>query len=188
MVGKLVNTLIVFRIIKMLTTPWEKTDAYKLGLITKDGKRTDVDLTTTEQQGAMNLLTKLVFNLKRVIEKVPFGKSKFASYAVAIALLKEHTDMTADQAEELCEKVYSHGKEMGVIDPVQELTESEAVMTLTKGRAYNLRRQLHEQNDTVYPQKAQVLVLAEHSIVFGVHLYVGQIDLQRVLVTEDDVY
>jgi len=37
--SKLINTLIVFRIIRMLTTSFEDTDAFKLGIIDKNGNR-----------------------------------------------------------------------------------------------------------------------------------------------------
>ena len=57
-------------------------------------------------------LHRLVFNLKKIIEKVPFGKSAFASYAVALLLLKENTEMTDEQMEELFENFYRHLKEV----------------------------------------------------------------------------
>ena len=34
-----IDTVIVFRILKKLTTPFDKTPAYKLGLIDKKGKK-----------------------------------------------------------------------------------------------------------------------------------------------------
>lgn len=77
MAGRLINTLIVFRILKMLTTPWEKTDAFKLGLIDKNGNRNKAKrIETTKEKDAMSMLHKLVFNLKRLVQKVPLGKSQ----------------------------------------------------------------------------------------------------------------
>lgn len=187
MAGQLINTLIVFRIIKMLTQKWVDTDAFKLGLIGKDGKKTGKIAKTSDEKSAYSMLHRLVFNLKRIIEKVPFGKSRFASYAVAIALLKEETNLTADQAEELCEKVYRFIKDNGEFD-VDDLTEATQVMTLEVGRNYHLRRQLEEQNGVIYPQKTPLTVIAEHSIVFGVNIYIAQCGVERILVTEDDVY
>ena len=35
----LVDTYLAYKFIKMLATPWKKTDAYKLGIIDKKGKR-----------------------------------------------------------------------------------------------------------------------------------------------------
>ena len=39
MVGRVIDSLIVFRILKMLTTDFKKTPAYKFGFIDKDGNR-----------------------------------------------------------------------------------------------------------------------------------------------------
>jgi len=39
MVNRVVDSLIVFRILKMLTTPFEKQMAYKFGFIDKRGNR-----------------------------------------------------------------------------------------------------------------------------------------------------
>jgi hypothetical protein len=74
----------------MLTTPWKKFDAYKLGIIDDKGKRLkDKPVETKDEKSAHTLLHRLVFNLKRILNKVPFGKTAFASYAVALLLLKE---------------------------------------------------------------------------------------------------
>ena len=66
---------------------------------------------TADEKNSLTPLHRLVFNLKKIIEKVPFGKSAFASYAVALLLLKENTEMTDDQMEELFEKFYRQLKE-----------------------------------------------------------------------------
>jgi len=112
MATRIIDTLIVFRILKMLTTPFEKTQAYKFGFIDKNGKRIthkpdpnnkNVKLenkpSTSAEKASLTPLHRLVFNLKKLIEKIPFGKSAFASYAVALALLKEETRLTEDQAD-----------------------------------------------------------------------------------------
>ncbi len=38
-----------------------------------------------------------MFNIKRILEKVPFGKSRIASYAAALFLLREETGMSEDE-------------------------------------------------------------------------------------------
>ena len=115
---RIIDTLIVFRILKLLTTPFNKQKAYKFGFIDKDGKRikklpdgSDNKPSSKMEKSSYTFLHRLVFNLKRIIEKVPFGKTQFASYAVALAMLKEHCDLTDEQAEELYEKFYRHLKD-----------------------------------------------------------------------------
>lgn len=184
----IIDTLIVFRILKLLTTKWENFKAFELGIIDKKGSRIhSKSIETTEEKNAYDLLHRLVFNLKRLLNKVPFGKTAFASYAVALLLLKEHTELNEDQMEELCEKFYVHLKREGV-DIAELLDESFGIGQLDINNNYNLRRQLKEQNDTIYPEKTEVSILAEHSNVFGILVYVGYIGEDRVLVTADDIF
>lgn len=185
---RIVDTLIVFRILKMLTTSWEKFDAYKLGLIDKKGMRIkDKKAESKQEKASFTLLHRLVFNLKRIVNKVPFGKTAFASYAVALLLLKEETKLDEDQMDELCEKFYRHIKEEGLLHP-DMISESSMVPSLQVGHIYKLKRQLKEQNDTVYLPKTEVQIVQEHSMVFGLKVYVGFIGNDRVLVTGDDLY
>lgn len=84
-----------FRFIKMLTTPWEDTDAFKLGLIDDKGVRNkSKKIKTTEEIDAYSTFMRLVFNVKRLLNKVPGGGSKLASYAAALFLIKETYDMS----------------------------------------------------------------------------------------------
>lgn len=79
-----------FRFVKLLTTPWEETDAYKLGIIDEKGKRDkSVKIDNDEKKSAYTTFIRLVFNIKRLLEKVPGGRSTLASYAAALFLLKE---------------------------------------------------------------------------------------------------
>ena len=36
--GRAIDLFVTYRFIKLLTTPFEKTEAYKLGIIDKDGE------------------------------------------------------------------------------------------------------------------------------------------------------
>ena len=84
-----------FRFIKMLTTPWEDTDAFKLGLIDNNGKRDkSKKISTAEEKDAYSTFMRLVFNVKRLLNKVPGGSSKLASYAAALFLIKEKYEMS----------------------------------------------------------------------------------------------
>jgi hypothetical protein len=81
------------RFLRLLTTPWGKTTAFKLGLIDKNGKILKKP-ETSEEKGAYNVFHKLVYNIKRLINKIPLGKSTLASYAAALFLIKEHTGIS----------------------------------------------------------------------------------------------
>ena len=192
---RIVDTLIVFRMLKMLTTPWEKMQAYKFGFIDNkgtrikkievEGKMVDNKPETSAEKSSLTPLHRVVFNLKKIINKVPFGKSQFASYAVALLMLKEQNEMDEDQMEELCEKFYRHLKELGKVD-AEVLEESMSVGKLQAGGVYHLRRRL-EQLDIEHPHKSEITIMEHHSKVYGIDVYLGYINEDRVLVSEDDV-
>ena len=85
----------VFRFLRLLTMKYEKTDAYKYGIIDKKGKplRKSSELETVDEKAAYTMLHRLVFKVRRLIEKVPIlGKSILLNYAAALFLLKEQND------------------------------------------------------------------------------------------------
>ena len=85
----------VFRFLRLLTMKWEKTDAYKYGIIDKKGKalKRSSDLESVDEKAAYTMLHRLVFKVRRLIEKVPIlGKSILLNYAAALFLLKEQND------------------------------------------------------------------------------------------------
>jgi hypothetical protein len=85
------DLLFTYQFLKRLTTPFKETKAFELGIIDEDGKvlKKAKQLTTSEEKKAYGYFDRLVFGLKRLLEKVPGGKSKFASYAAALYLIKE---------------------------------------------------------------------------------------------------
>jgi hypothetical protein len=89
--GDLVYT---FRFLTLLVTPFDKTKAYEVGIIDKDGKRNrDYSMNTIDaRDNYRDYYTpfhRLVFNIKRLMAKVPGGGSTLASYAAALYLIKE---------------------------------------------------------------------------------------------------
>lgn len=87
--GRAIDLFVTYRFIRLLTTPFEKTDAFKLGIIDKDGKRTDKKLYKVEERNAYTVLHKLVFNIKKIFSKVPGLRTKVGTYAAALFLLKD---------------------------------------------------------------------------------------------------
>ena len=86
--GRAIDLLITYRVIKLLTTPWEKHEAFKFGIIDKKGLvlRKSRELKTQKEKNAYTLLHRFIFNLKRMLQKVGLG-SRIASFGVALALL-----------------------------------------------------------------------------------------------------
>jgi hypothetical protein len=95
--GQIIDTAITYRILRLLTTPWKKQKAYKLAIIDEHGNPLlRVDEMTSEQRDVYTILVRLVFRLKRLIEKIPLGNKQFLSYAAALALLKECTELQSE--------------------------------------------------------------------------------------------
>lgn len=92
--GRFVDSIITYRILKLLTTPFEDTEAFRLGIIDKKGKELKKmsNLNSVDERDAYTLLHRLVFRLKRIIEKVPIDNKKVASYAAALSLIKENVE------------------------------------------------------------------------------------------------
>ena len=94
--GRAIDLFVTYRFIKLLVTPFEKTEAFKLGIIDKDGNRSKLPnsnkatpLRTIEERSAYTILHKLVFNIKKIFGKVPGLRTKLGTYAAALFLLKD---------------------------------------------------------------------------------------------------
>lgn len=100
--GDLVYT---FRFLTLLVTKFEKTKAFQLGLIDKDGKRIkEQPIDTSDKKSAYTPFHRLVFNIKRLMAKVPGGSSSLASYAAALYLIKEKLELSDKSLKQIVEK------------------------------------------------------------------------------------
>ena len=88
MANRAVDLVITYRVIKLLVTPFERQEAFRQGIIDKDGNvlRKFNTLKTTAEKKSYTLLHRFVFNLKRILQRVGLG-GRLGSFAVALALL-----------------------------------------------------------------------------------------------------
>lgn len=86
--GQAIDLYIVYEFIKRLATPFDETKAFQLGLIDDKGKRLKY-ARTKEEKDAMTVFDRLIFNLKRILQRVPGGGTQVGSYAAALLLLRE---------------------------------------------------------------------------------------------------
>ena len=95
--GRAIDLFVTYRFLKLLTTPFEKMDAYKNGIIDEKGNRIKkpnstkpaVELSTSDLKNSYTILHKLVFNIKKIFAKVPGLRTKVGTYAAALFLLKD---------------------------------------------------------------------------------------------------
>ena len=112
MAGKVLDLFLVYQFVKRLSTPWNKTEAFKLGLINEKGVKLK-SAVSSEEQKAYAYYDRLVFNLKRLLEKLPGGKTRLGSFAAALFLMKEGVNEKEYTQSELAEGLY---KEMTMLD------------------------------------------------------------------------
>jgi len=105
--GQAADAVYSYKFLKLLVTPWDKTDAYKLGIVNADGKplKKASDLKTSQERNAYSVFNRLVFNIKRLLNKLPLGKTTLASYAAALYLIKENTRMTDNGITKIFDKL-----------------------------------------------------------------------------------
>jgi len=96
-----------YKFIRLLVTPWKETDAYEQGIIDEKGKLLirPSQFKTSEQKDAYTYFNRLVFNIKRLMERVPGGSSRIASYAAALYLIKEELGLQDSHIEQILNKM-----------------------------------------------------------------------------------
>ena len=105
--GRAIDLFVTYRFLRLLTTPFEKTDAFKLGIIDEKGNRIKlpkstkpaVELSTSELQSAYTILHKLIFNIKKLFNKIPGLRTKVGTYAAALFLLKDTFKESVDDPD-----------------------------------------------------------------------------------------
>lgn len=105
---KIIDLYLVYRILRKLTTPFKEWDAFKYGIIDDEGNITKKpqDRKTPEEKDSFTLFDVLILRLKRLLEKLPFGKTRLASYAAALFLIREQSNLDETNVEELFERFY----------------------------------------------------------------------------------
>ena len=124
--GRAIDLFVTYRFIKLFVTPFEKTDAFRLGIIDEKGNRvrpprnpkTNIrpaiePLRTSEEKNSYTILHKLVFNIKKIFEKVPGLRTKLGTYAAALFLLKDTFKESVDDPDVFEKEFMKYLKEQG---------------------------------------------------------------------------
>ena len=120
--GRAIDLFVTYRFLKLLTTPFEKMDAYKFGIIDEKGNRIKkpsstkpaVELATSELKNSYTILHKLVFNIKKIFGKVPGLRTKVGTYAAALFLLKDTFRESVDDPDMFEKEFMKYLKENNV--------------------------------------------------------------------------
>ena len=156
MANRAVDLVITYRVVKLLATPFERQEAFKYGIIDKDGKvlRKFRTLKTTAEKKAYTMLHRFVFNLKRILQKAGLG-GRLGTFAVALGLLIRE------------DKNYL---------PYKNLIESAVITYLKETNQYE--QLLTEQGDVMTPEIEQEIFCN----CFGIDVY----EIEDKLVSEGE--
>ena len=123
--GRAIDLFVTYRFIKLLVTPFDKTEAFKLGIIDAKGNRVmpppkngvrqtkPEPLRTTEEKNAYTILHKLVFNIKKIFDKVNGHRTRLGTYAAALFLLKDTFKESVDDPDVFEKEFMKYLKEQG---------------------------------------------------------------------------
>jgi hypothetical protein len=101
--SRFIDTVVAYRILRMLATPIERSDAFKLGIIDRDGEKIK-DPVSQQELNAYSLLQRFVLKVQRALSRSPDRNSKrLLTFAAAMAILKEYTEDDEDNVEALLE-------------------------------------------------------------------------------------
>ena len=125
--SRIVDNLLAYKVLSMLVTNFEDTKAFKLGIIDKNGKNLKKvsTLKTSEEKDAYTYLHRLVFNMKKIINKIG-GENKLKSLVAALWLVKEYYQSGSRSTALMQEKF---DKVIKMLENRVSLVEEEIIVT-----------------------------------------------------------
>ena len=162
--GRAIDLLITYRVIKLLVTSWEKHDAFKYGIIDKKGKilRKSRTLKDRKEKNAYTILHRFIFNLKRILQKVGLG-SKIGTFGVALAMLIKEGKFNDESKYLLEDKLleYLKKKKLFNYDDIQIKEQFFNDSNYLKPGYYSLKYNVVDENTEVISKKGDVIVVEE---------------------------
>lgn len=200
--GRAVDLFVTYRFLKLLTTPFEKMDAYRLGIIDERGNRVlkpkstkpAVELSTTELKNAYTILHKLVFNIKKIFNKIPGLRTKVGTYAAALFLLKDTFKEEVSDPDVFEKEFIKFLKEEG-IELDNEITENVIGFgeQLPKGK-YRLKQDiLNKEEEELTAKKGDIVIAfddeAPIDTILGVEIFpvVHERTQEKIYVSLEDL-
>ena len=177
--GRVIDALIAYRVLKLLVTPFNRTKAFKFGII--DDKRKVLikskDLPNTgPKREAYTLLIRFVFNLKRLLSKVGIRGPLGTSAAAALAFFKEENGSNL----EIEKTVYKHLVENGF-----EFDVNENYGEPLRPGTYRVKRDITDlEGDIVINIDEEVIFEGNTDTIMGYDVF----KYRNVYLTTEDLY
>ena len=183
--GRVIDALIAYRVLKLLVTPFNKTKAYKFGIIDDKGKvlikskdflKTFSSQELPKARKAYTLLIRFVFNLKRLLGKVGIRGPITTSAAAAIAFFKEENGENL----EVEKTVYKHLRENGF-----EFEVNENYGEPLRPGTYRVNRDITDlEGDIVININEEVIFEGSTDTIMGYDVF----KYRNVYLTTEDLY
>ena len=177
--GRVIDALIAYRVLKLLVTPFNRTKAFKFGIIDDKGKVLikSKDLPNSgPQREAYTLLIRFVFNLKRLLSKVGIRGPLGTSAAAALAFFKEENG----QNLEIEKTVYKHLRENGL-----EFQVDENYGEPLRHGAYRVNRDITDlEGDIVININEEIVFEGNTDTIMGYDVF----KYRNVYLTTEDLY
>ena len=177
--GRVIDALIAYRVLKLLVTPFNRTKAFKLGIIDDKGKVLikSKDLPNSwPQREAYTLLIRFVFNLKKLLGKVGIRGPLGTSAAAALAFFKEENG----QNLEVEKTVYKHLREKGF-----EFQVDENYGEPLRPGTYRVNRDITDlEGDIVININEEVIFEGNTATIMGYDVF----KYRNVYLTTEDLY
>ena len=183
--GRVIDAVIAYRVVKLLVTPFNKTQAFKMGIIDDKGKvlikskdflKTFSSQELPKARKAYTMLIRFVFNLKRLLSKVGIRGPLSTAAAAAIAFFKEENG----QNLEIEKVVYKHLKENGF-----EFEVNENYGEPFKPGTYRVKRDITDlEGDIVINIDEEVIFEGKTDTIMGYDVF----KYKNVYLTTEDLY
>ena len=176
--SRILDAVIAYRILKLLVTPFNKTQAYKLGIIDDKGKVLikSKQITTQQQRKAYTLLIRFVFNLKKLLAKVGIRGPLGTAAAAALAFFKEENGQN-NYVEQV---VYKRLKEKGF-----EFEVNENYGEPFRPGTYRVKRDITDlEGDIVINIDEEVIFEGKTDTIMGYDVF----KYKNVYLTTEDLY
>ena len=183
--GRVIDAVIAYRVVKLLVTPFNKTQAFKMGIIDDKGKvlikskdflKTFSSQELPKARKAYTMLIRFVFNLKRLLSKVGVRGPLTTAAAAAIAFFKEEKGQN-DYIERV---VYKHLKENGF-----EFEVNENYGEILRPGTYRVKRNITDlEGDVVINIDEEVIFEGKTDTIMGYDVF----KYKNVYLTTEDLY
>ncbi len=113
--NKVIGAFTVYKFIKLLSSPFNQMDAFKYGIIDKDGKYLkDVDSLTGHEKKSVDAFHRMIIGMKKIIDthQNPSIRAKMKRLPTALMILQDEAEKVGADGVEVIAEVRVYLKEI----------------------------------------------------------------------------